>query len=387
MESIIVRPSSGPSRNGSLRDVASIESRIKENSGFLNNLKTDRFQNIVILMRSEGVSDECLLNFLIGKASLEECFGSANAKINYIVNTYGGLEVRSEWGRQSHFLSGWLADTLSTVFKPGYFESAEKTNFKLGKLIDAILDKESLEMTKAYRVDFLAGADLNSLTEDEINNITVEPQLPEQHINEESISPSLTTLALDTPKSHHVSIETKSARDDSSPRRSETGMPIDSDQACSSNSIGSTITVFPDPSDLSAPQIEGERIDHEKVTDFTSANAEDTLSATMLVFSPDPVPPELLVRRGDGFYYPSDFNQKQDETSNVPNLPDSGKIPINSAEVPTTKRSTNGELRAANPVLTPDMVLFNPQNHRQLNCTENGIYGVQNKTLANARAD
>ncbi|MCD6026272.1 MAG: pentapeptide repeat protein [Solimicrobium sp.] len=154
----------------------SVESRIEENRPFLDGLKTDKqFQNLLIFMCKSAVSEERVLDFLTGKSSLEACLGEKKWMTELLVNTYGGLEVC--W-HGSHFLSELLATRLSTIFKQGYFEFAEKSHFKMSALMGSIKrdeGSEKLDLADAnpsvvffceadlFRAD-LSGADLAKAT-------------------------------------------------------------------------------------------------------------------------------------------------------------------------------------------------------------------------------
>ncbi|MCD6025767.1 MAG: hypothetical protein K0R08_286 [Solimicrobium sp.] len=139
-----VAPSSSP-------NVDNINRRIEENRQQVEDLKaTQTFQNILTLMRKAAVGDEQILNFLTGKVSLEKCLGKETWMINLLVHTYPGFDDHYVETESSHFLSESLVNTLSTIFKRGYFESSEKTNSKIRTLMKAI-EKENSSGTLNLR--------------------------------------------------------------------------------------------------------------------------------------------------------------------------------------------------------------------------------------------
>jgi uncharacterized protein YjbI with pentapeptide repeats len=86
-------------------------------------------------MHKAEVPEERLLNFLIGKVSLEECLGKNTWMTRFVVETSTVVEY---YEYSSHFLSKSLVTTLSTIFKQGYFESAEKSHSKMRILMGVI---------------------------------------------------------------------------------------------------------------------------------------------------------------------------------------------------------------------------------------------------------
>jgi uncharacterized protein YjbI with pentapeptide repeats len=134
-------------------DIVNLKSRIDKDRAFLDDLKASKpFQNLLILMRRHAVPNERLLGFLTGKISLEECLGKKTWMTELLVKTYGELEAR--WSG-SHFLPEGLTRTLSAIFKPSYFESAEKSRSKMFILISSIKRDGSVETLD------LEGADLS----------------------------------------------------------------------------------------------------------------------------------------------------------------------------------------------------------------------------------
>ncbi|MCD6026658.1 MAG: hypothetical protein K0R08_1177 [Solimicrobium sp.] len=136
--------------------VINLVERIDGNRLFLEGLKRDSgFQNTLTLMHKAWVPEEQLLKFLTGKASLEECLGTNRWMIEFLVGSYGGLEIKSgQLGIQDHFLSESLAETLSTVFRTGYFESSEKTYSKMNALMQAITEKNNIGKLDLSNTDF-----------------------------------------------------------------------------------------------------------------------------------------------------------------------------------------------------------------------------------------
>ncbi|MCD6026099.1 MAG: hypothetical protein K0R08_618 [Solimicrobium sp.] len=148
--------------------VISIKSRIEENRLLLDELKTDPgFQNILALLRynphqKKSFTSAQILNFLIGKASLEECYGKNDGKNggwtdNYLkaIHPFDKLEFDPGWfGNQgSHFLNKTLADKLATIFKHGYSESIEKTDSKMNIFLDA-MDNSGKVMLAKKEIDY-----------------------------------------------------------------------------------------------------------------------------------------------------------------------------------------------------------------------------------------
>jgi hypothetical protein len=140
-----------------------LKSRIEENRPFLDELKGSKsFQNLLILMRKAAVPEERLLGFLIGKASLEECWGEHTWMTDLLDKTYTELEIRCS---DSHFLPETLTATLSTIFNSGYFESTEKSHCKISLLMDEMRTANSAETLDLSCADlsnaFLCKADLS----------------------------------------------------------------------------------------------------------------------------------------------------------------------------------------------------------------------------------
>ncbi|MCD6026839.1 MAG: pentapeptide repeat protein [Solimicrobium sp.] len=126
-------------------------------------------------MRKAAVPDECLLDFLTGRTSLEKCLGDKTWMTALLVKHLGALERR--WSG-SHFLSDSLSHTLSVVFKQGYFESAEKSHSKMSVLMNSLKregNREKLNLagadlsTVCLRGADLSGADLSGANLSEVN--------------------------------------------------------------------------------------------------------------------------------------------------------------------------------------------------------------------------
>jgi uncharacterized protein YjbI with pentapeptide repeats len=149
-------------------DVENLNTRIEENRLFLDELKANKpFQNLLFLMHKAAVSEQRLLNFLMGNASLEECFGEKKWMTNLLVQPYSNFEVN--W-TGSHFLPASLATTFSAIFKQGYFESAVKSHSKMCVLMGSIkrddrLEKLDLAFTNNFFADLscanMSGMDLS----------------------------------------------------------------------------------------------------------------------------------------------------------------------------------------------------------------------------------
>ncbi|MCD6026307.1 MAG: pentapeptide repeat-containing protein [Solimicrobium sp.] len=138
-------------------NVVNLKKRIEENRALLDSLKQNKkFQNILIffLRCKEPDSIVRLTKFLVGKASLEECFSKERWIINLLARTCDEIEVRSGFFGPSHFLSSPLTDTLSIIFAYGYLESEEKFNSKMITFIESI-QEDRLESL------YLVGADLS----------------------------------------------------------------------------------------------------------------------------------------------------------------------------------------------------------------------------------
>ncbi|MCD6026983.1 MAG: hypothetical protein K0R08_1502 [Solimicrobium sp.] len=165
--------------------VINLESRIEQNRPLIEDLKRDRgFQNTLTLLRRESIPDRMLLNFLTGKASLQECVSNmikikdSDGSLGYtrsycgrdiwwiidmLVKTYEALEDRSRSSGpaacSSHFLPKSLTDPLTAIFSHGYWESEEKTCSKINTLMHAIESK---------KLD-LSGADLSYIDFEDAN--------------------------------------------------------------------------------------------------------------------------------------------------------------------------------------------------------------------------
>ncbi|MCD6025482.1 MAG: hypothetical protein K0R08_1 [Solimicrobium sp.] len=165
--------------------VINLKKRIEQNRPLIESLKRDRgFQNALNLLRRESIPDRKLLDFLTGKASLEECvdtiyevqvsnfpLGNTNVEevgskkiwiVNLLVRTYEALEVKAGWfdKSDSHFLSESITDTLAAIFSHGYLESDDKTHSKMNTLMQAI-EAGELDLSGADLSDMnLAGANL-----------------------------------------------------------------------------------------------------------------------------------------------------------------------------------------------------------------------------------
>ncbi|MCD6026958.1 MAG: hypothetical protein K0R08_1477 [Solimicrobium sp.] len=157
-------------KNSSINSyVINLESRIEQNRPLIEDLKRDRgFQNTLTLLRRESISDRQLLDFLTGKVSLEECEKTleklmySNARqqdtpleelvaekkwmVQVLVRTYKALEPR--WSGTSHFLPKSLTDPLAAIFSHGYWESEEKTHYKMNALMQAI-ELGKLDLSRA----------------------------------------------------------------------------------------------------------------------------------------------------------------------------------------------------------------------------------------------
>jgi len=144
------------------KDNLNLLSRIEENRSLIDGLKrNDRFQNVLILMQSK-ISDELLLQFLIGELSLEQCLDD-DWMINLLANSYDGFDAyygegdKEDDEPEAIFLSESLASTLLGIFKPGDFESSEETDPKIHTLIKALrnssskkLNFQQADLTQAY---------------------------------------------------------------------------------------------------------------------------------------------------------------------------------------------------------------------------------------------
>jgi uncharacterized protein YjbI with pentapeptide repeats len=142
-------------------DVANLNNRINKNRAFLEALKADRpFQNLLVLMRKGDVCDERLLDFLMGVSSLEWCRSKRVWMENLIIKTYD-LEIR--W--YGTFLPHCITFPLSMIFKPGCFETTEKSHSKMCVLMGSLKkenDSETLDFANADLADVsLVGADLS----------------------------------------------------------------------------------------------------------------------------------------------------------------------------------------------------------------------------------
>ncbi|MCD6026733.1 MAG: hypothetical protein K0R08_1252 [Solimicrobium sp.] len=159
-----------PEKNSSINSyVINLESRIEQNRLLIEDLKRDRgFQNTLTLLRRESISDHQLLDFLTGKVSLEECvrtvvefypeyrdLNTSSTKfcrvdkewmIKVLVRTYKALEPSCSG--TLHFLPKSLTDPLAAIFSHGYWESEDKTHFKMNALMQAI-ELGKLDLSRA----------------------------------------------------------------------------------------------------------------------------------------------------------------------------------------------------------------------------------------------
>jgi hypothetical protein len=130
--------------------VINLESRIEENRELIEGLKIDAgFQNILSIMYTSAVPDEQFVNFLTGKASLEECVGKNEnrGRIDGLLMIYHPFDkIDFKYGffgkPHSHFFNKSLSDKFAAILKHGYSESDEKTRSKIATLMQAIKEKK-----------------------------------------------------------------------------------------------------------------------------------------------------------------------------------------------------------------------------------------------------
>ncbi|MCD6027687.1 MAG: hypothetical protein K0R08_2206 [Solimicrobium sp.] len=411
--------------------VVNIKKRITEKQSLLNDLKSNpRFQNVLILMRESAVSDSLILEFLTGKASLEECFGKEKEKIDFLVKTYGGLEDRFGRG-DSHFLSKWLATSLSTIFKTGYFESVDKTNSKMRILMEAVEDKiVSGLSTGTHRVSLLSEAAptvmleeiniLNSKSEqqsqqrafenksdgydlgfDAINEAPRESSDPQNNIIyseassqlitrspvEEVIFSPHTTLNSSNTNIHYDMIEAKSAgtfTQEENGKNAEIFEDItDYDFSSSANTSVSRaeivlpevsadkVKIFKHPPDLRAPVANVEKIYEESTASVHDSflGSDNNFLPTTPIFSANPVTAEPLARKDEALFIPEDSSPQPNPLSDTYNSRNSG----NPARIGTDAKEKI--------FLSPTTMLFNPKNHKKLVYKGDIISGVPERTL------